>query len=171
MDNIYIRFGTKLYRHIVGIPRGTNCAPLEADLVLFCYERDFMKYLSSDNQADIIKALNSTSRYLDDLLNTDNPNFKGIVNQIYPPELQLNKANTSDTEAPVLDLHLIISNGFVSSKIYDKRDDFDFDIVNFPFLDGDVPRRPSYEVYTQQKKSSAQMGFRVNSVLTRDSCI
>ena len=70
-----------------------------------------------------------------------------MVNQIYPSELQLNKANTSDTEAPFLDLHLSISNGFVASKIYDKRDDFDFDIVNFPFLDGDVPRRPSYGVY------------------------
>ena len=67
-----------------------------------------------------------------------------MVNRIYPPELQLNKANTSDTEAPFLDLHLSISNGFVSAKIYDKRDDFDFDIVNFPFLDGDVPRSTSY---------------------------
>ena len=73
--------------------------------------------------------------------------FEGMVNQIYPPELQRNKANTSDTEAPLLDLHLSISNGFVSSKIYDKRDDFDFDIVYFPFLDGDVPRLPSYGVY------------------------
>ena len=73
-----------------------------------------------------------------------------MVNQIYPSELQLNKANTSDTEAPFLDLHLSISNGFVSSKIYDKRDDFDFDIVNFPFLDGDAPRRPSYGVYISQ---------------------
>ena len=78
--------------------------------------------------------------------------FEGMVNQIYPSELQLNKANTSDTEAPFLDLHLSISNGFVSSKIYDKRDDFDFDIVNFPFLDGDVPRRPSYGVYISAHK-------------------
>ena len=59
-----------------------------------------MKNLSIDNQADIIKAFNITSRYLDDLLNIDNPYFEGMVNQIYPPELQLNKANTSDTEAP-----------------------------------------------------------------------
>ena len=66
-----------------------------------------------------------------------------MVNQIYPSALQLNKPNTSDTEAPFLDLHLSISNGHVSSKIYDKRDDFEFDLVNFPFLDGDVPRRPS----------------------------
>ena len=87
-----------------------------------------------------IEAFNSTSRYLDDLLNIDNPYFEGMVNQIYPSELQLNKANISDTEAPFLDLHLSVANGFVSSKLYDKRDDFDFDIVNFPFLDGDVPR-------------------------------
>ena len=96
LDNIYIRFGTKFYRHIVRIPMGTNFAPLVADLCLFCYERDFMKYLSNDNQADVIKAFNST-QYLDDLLNIDNPYFEGMVNQIYPPELQLNKANTSDT--------------------------------------------------------------------------
>ena len=70
-----------------------------------------------------------------------------MVNQIYQPELQLNKANTSDTEAPYLDLHISISNSFVSSKMYDKRDDLDFDIVNFPCLDGDIPRRPSYGVY------------------------
>ena len=60
LDNIYIRFGTKLYRQIVGIPKGTNCV---ADLFLFCYERDCIKDLSSDNQADVIKAFNSTSRY------------------------------------------------------------------------------------------------------------
>ena len=132
MDNIYIRFGTKLYRQIVGIPMDTDCAPLVADLFLFCYERDFIS-LSNDNQADIIMAFKSTSRYLDDVLNIDNPYFEEMVNQIYPPELQQNKANTSDTEAPFLDLHLSISNGFVSSKIYDKRDDFDFAIVNFPF--------------------------------------
>ena len=73
-----------------------------------------------------------------------------MVNRIYPPELQLNKANTSDTEAPFLDLHLSISNGFVSSKIYDKRDDCDFDIENFPFLDGEVSHSTSYGVYIYQ---------------------
>ena len=96
------------------------------------------------------EAFKSTSRYLDDLSNIDNPYFEGMVNRIYPPELQLNKANTSNTEAPFLDLHLSISNGFVSSKIYDKRDDFDFDIVNFPFLGGDVPRSTSHGVYISQ---------------------
>ena len=147
MDNIYIRFGTKLYRQIVGIPMGTNCASLVADLFLFCYERDFMTTLSDVKQAEIIEAFKSTSRDLDDLLNIDNPYFEGMV---IKTDLQLNKANTSDAEAPFFDLHLSISNGFVSSKIYDKRDDFDFDIVNFPFLDGDVPRSTSYGVYISQ---------------------
>ena len=108
-----------------------------------------MTSLSNDNQADIIEAFNSTSRYLDDLLNIDNPYFEGMVNQIYPPELIMNKANTSDTEAHFWIFYLSISNGFVS-KIYDKRDDFVFDIANIPFLDGDVPRRPSFGVYISQ---------------------
>ena len=139
---IYIRFGTKLYRQIVGIPMGANCAPLVADLYLYFYERDFMNSLNHDNQADVIEAFTSTFRYLDDLLNIDNLYFEDMFNQIYPPELQLNQANNTDSEAPFF--------GFVSSKIYDKRDDFDLDIVNFPFLDGDVPRRASYEVYISQ---------------------
>ena len=58
LDNIFIRFGTKLYRQVVGIPMGTNCAPLVADLFLFCYERDFMMSLSDDKQADVIDAFN-----------------------------------------------------------------------------------------------------------------
>ena len=82
LDNIYIRFGTKLYRQIVGIPMGTNCAPLVAVLFLFCYERDFMTSLSDVKQAEIIEAFKSTSRYLDDLLNIDNPYFEGMVNRI-----------------------------------------------------------------------------------------
>ena len=73
--------------------------------------------------------------------------FSDVLKKVNPTELQLNKANSSDTEAPFLDLYLSLTNGIVSSKIYDKRDDFNFEIVNFPFLDGDVPRSPSYGVY------------------------
>ena len=109
-----------------------------------------MDRLNHDNQADVIESFKSASRYPDDLLNIDHLYFESIVNQIYPPELQLNKANATDTEAHVLDLHLSITNGFVSFKNYDKRDDFHFDIVNFPFLDGDVPRRASCGVYISQ---------------------
>ena len=144
LDNIYIRFGSKLYRQIVGITMGTNCAPLVADLFLFCYERDFMLSLSEDNQSGVIEAFNSTSRYLDDLLNIDNNFFDSMVNRIYPSELQLNKA------------------------INDKRDDFDFDIVNFPFLDGDVSRSASYGVYISQLIRFARVSSHVDDFNTRN---
>ena len=75
LDNTFIRSGTKLYRKVVGIPMGTNCAPLVADLFLLCYERDFMMSLSDDKQADVIDAFNITSRYLDDILNINNVYF------------------------------------------------------------------------------------------------
>ena len=109
-----------------------------------------MLSLSEDNQSDVIEAFSSTSWYLDDLLNIDNNFFDSMVNHIYPSELQLNKVNVSDTEASFSDLLLSISDGFVKTKIYDKRDDFDFDIVNFSFLDSDVPRSTSYDVYISQ---------------------
>ena len=129
---------------------GTNCAPLVADSFLFCYERDFKMSLSDDKQYDVIDAFNTTSRYLDDILNINNVYFDNMVSQIHPSVLQLIKVSTSDTEAAFLDLHLSISNDIVSSKMYNKRDDFDFEIVNFPFLDGDVPRSTSYGIYKSQ---------------------
>ena len=89
--------------------------------------------LSDDKQADIRDAFNTTSRYLDDILNIINVYFYTMVSQIYHSELQLNKANTSDTKAAFLEFYLSISNEIVSTKIYDKSDDFDFEIVNFPF--------------------------------------
>ena len=79
---------------------GTYCAPLVTDWFLFCYERDFMMSLSDNNQADVIEAFNSTSSYLDNLLNIDSPYFEQMVGQIYPTELHFNKANSFDTEAP-----------------------------------------------------------------------
>ena len=150
---------------------GTNCAPLVADLFLFCYQRDSMPSLSDDNQFEVIEAFNSTSRYLDDLLNIDNNFFDSMVNHIYPSELQLNKANVSDTEASFMDLHLSISDDFVKTKVFDKRNDFDFDIVNFPFLDGDVPRSTSCGVYSSQLIRFARVSSHVDDFNTRNKVL
>ena len=150
---------------------GINSAPLVADLFLFCYERDFMLSLSEDNKFDVTDAFNSTSRYLDDLLNIDNDFFDSMVNHIYPSERQLHKANVSDFDASFLDLHLSISDGFVKTIIYDKRDDFDFDIVNFPFLDGDVPRSTSYDVYISQLIRFARVSSHVDAFNTRNKVL
>ena len=106
-------------------------------------------------------------------MNIDNLYLEGMVNQIYPTELQLKKANISDsdTEAPFLDLHLSVAKGFVSSEIYDKRYDSDFDIVNFPFLDGDVPRRASYGVYISQLIRFARVCNHVTDFNARNKCL
>ena len=98
LDNIYIRFGTKLFRQTVGMPMGTKCAPPAADLFLFRYERAFMMSLSEEKQSEVIEAFNSTSRYFDDLLNIDNKYFDSFISQINPSELFLiYKANSSET--------------------------------------------------------------------------
>ena len=101
-------------------------------------------------------------------MNIDNPYFESMVNQMYPPELQLNKANTTDTEAPFLDLSN--ANGFVTSKIYDKRDDSDFDTVNFQFLDGEVPRR-AYGVYISQLVRFARVCNHVADFNASNKCL
>ena len=91
-----------------------------------------------------------------------------MVSQIYPSELQLDKANTSDTEAACLDLHLLISNDIVSTKVYDKRDDFDLKIVHFPFLDGDVPRSISYGVYISWLDLLEHLAMLLTSTLAKN---
>ena len=100
-------------------------------------------YLSGDKDAEIIETFNSTARYLEDLLNIDNTYFNSMVNRIYSSELRLNKAHSSDTEVSFLDFY------FRWFCFY-KRDEFDFDAVGSPFLDGDIPRATSYGVYISQ---------------------
>ena len=91
-----------------------------------------------------------TSRYLDDIFTIDNPEFAEHIPDIYPRELQLNKANTSDKETSFLDLNIKVVGSNIHTSVYDKRDDFGFPIVNFPWLSGDVPRLPSYGIYISQ---------------------
>ena len=130
-----------------------------------------MMSLSDDKQADVIDAFNISSSYLDAISDINNVYFDNISSQIYPSELQLNKANTSDTEVAFLDLHLSISNNIVSTKIYDKHDDFDFETVNAPFLDGDVPRSTSYGVYISQLICFARASSYVADFNTRNTLL
>ena len=130
-----------------------------------------MMSFSDDKQADIVDACNTTYRYLDDILNIDNVYFDNMVSQVYHSELHLNKANASDTENAFLDLHFSISNHIVLSKMYDKRDDFDFEIVNFPFLDGDVPRSTSYGVYISQLIHFSRTSSHVSDFNTRNKLL
>ena len=108
---------------------------------------------------------------MDDILNSNNVYCDNLQSQMYPSENQLNKANTSDKEAAFLDLLMSISNDIVSAKIYDKRDDFDFEIVNFPFLDGVVPRTTSYGVYIFQLNRFARASSYVTDFNTRNKLL
>ena len=130
-----------------------------------------MMSLSGDKQADIIDAFNTISRYLDDIISINNVYFDNMVGQIYPSELQLDKVNTSDTKVTFLDLHLSNSNDIVSTKIYDKRDNFDFEIVNFPILDGDVPGSTSYGVYISQLICFARASSHVADFITHNKLL
>ena len=105
------------------------------------------------------------------MLNINNVYSDSMVSQIYPSELQLNKTNTFDTEAAFLNLHLSISKNIVSTEIYDKRDDFDFEIINFPFLDGDVPRSTSYGVYISQLIRVARASSHVADLNTHNKLL
>ena len=124
MENIYVQFDCMVYQQIVGIPMGTNCAPLIADLFLYCYERDFMSSLKKSKRFDFIDKFNDTSRNLDDIFTIDNLAFAEHIPDIYPRELQLNKANTSDTETSFLDLDIKVIGSNIHTSIYDKRDDW-----------------------------------------------
>ena len=109
-----------------------------------------MMPLTDDQRAYIIQGFNIKSRYLDDILSIHYTLFDDILIQMYSSELQLNIANTPDTKAVFLDLHFSVSNDIVSTKIYDKYGDFDYEIVSFPFLDGDVTHSTSYGFYICQ---------------------
>ena len=109
-----------------------------------------MSNLHKSKQYDLIDMFNDTSRYLDDIFTIDNPEFEKHIPDIYPTELQLNKAITSDKETSFLDLNIKVVGSDVHTSVYDKRDDFGFPIVNFPWFSGDVPRLPSYVVYISQ---------------------
>ena len=147
---MYVQFGGMVYQQIVGIPMGTNCAPPIVNLFLYCYERDFMSNPQKSKWFDLIDKCNDTSLYLDDIFTIDNPEFAEHIPDIYPRELQLNKANTSDKETSFLDLNIKVIGSNIHTSVYDKRNDFGFSIVNFPLLSGDVPSLPSYGIYISQ---------------------
>ena len=109
-----------------------------------------MSNLHKSKQYDLIDMFNDTSRYLDDIFTIDNPEFEKHIPDIYPTELHLNKAITSDKEISFLDLDIKVVGIDVHTSVYDKRDDFGFPIVNIPRFSGDVPRLPSYVVYISQ---------------------
>ena len=128
---------------------GTNCAPLLADLFLYSYEAEFIQKLLHKKNKSLAVAFNSTFRYIDDVLSINNDRFHSYVDSIYPSELEIKDTTESSTSASYLDVLLNIdSGGKLTTQLYDKRDDFNFAIVNFPYTCSNIPLSPAlWRVY------------------------
>ena len=146
VDNIFVVFAGKVFQQTVGIPMGTNCAPLLADIFLYSYEADFIVFTLNGKETFSI-----TYSYIDDVLSINNPEFENYLGQMYPAELEIKDTTESITSASYLDLLLSIGrDGQLHTSIYDKRDDFNFHITNFPFLSSNIPSSPAYGVFISQ---------------------
>ena len=168
IDNIYVELGGQIFRQTIGIPMGTNCAPLLADLFLYSYEAEFIQQLLANKKKNIAQKFNHTFRYIDDVLSLSNPSFGNYLHQIYPDELNIKNTTDTNHSASYLDLMLKIDhNKVLTTKLYDKRDDFDFSIVNFPFLDSNIPSSPAYGVYMSQLIRYARACSNYNDFSTR----
>ena len=133
----------------MGIPMGTDCAPLLANLFLFYYEYKYMKNLIKTNLI-VAKKFSYTMRYIDDLLTLKNSGFQHAVHEIYPTELEIKNTTECPTSLSYLDVLITIDNGKYTTAVFDKRDSFTFNIVNFPHMSSNIPAKPAYGVYISQ---------------------
>ena len=148
---------------------GTNCAPLLADLFLYSYEAEFIQSLLRSDKKTIAKSFNFTYRYIDDVLSLNNPKIGDYLEGIYQAELEVKDTTESINSASYLDLQLEYDiQGKLNLKLYDKRDDFNFPIVNFPFLSSNIPASPAYDVYASQLIRYARASSEYRSFLHRD---
>jgi hypothetical protein len=148
IDNIYVTFGDKLFRQQNGIPMGTDGAPFLANLFLYSYEYEWIDTQRKNKNFHILKYFRGCSRYIDDILMINNDDqMKKCMSEIYPEGLILVPDDSDGLTTPFLDLQITIENNTISTSIFDKRDTFDFPIVNFPTLSGNIPKKSSYGVF------------------------
>ena len=142
--NSYFKLGNKLFRQDIGIPMGSDPAPAFANLFLFHYESAWLKSIRKSNNI-LARKFGQVFRYIDDLLAlNDGHSFEQYHHQIYPPELQLNKENVDDTSTDFLDMHIEIKDGVFTTRLFDKRDHFGFNITRLPYRDSNIPARMFY---------------------------
>ena len=140
-----IMLGGRVYQQTVGIYMSTNCDPILTDLLLYSYEADFIHGLLQKNEKKLARSFSFTFRYIDNVLSLNSSRFGDFVDRIYPIDLEIKDTIYTDRCVSYLDLHLEIdSEEWLSTKLYDKRDDFNFPIVNFPFICSNIPAAPAY---------------------------
>ena len=149
LDNIYVKYSKDIYRQVVGIPIGLDSGQDIANLLLFCYESDYVEKLSRENMV-LARKFNFNRRYIDDLFVANFPEFKDHIYKIYPRELEIKLESNNPLEVSYLDLHIVSQNSNLIFTVYDKRDDFNFAIVNYPFIDSCIPIKSALGVYISQ---------------------
>jgi hypothetical protein len=165
IDKIFVSFGGTLFQQVVGIPMGTNCVPLLADLFLYSYESEFLQQLVKDKKIHESRAFNFTYRYIDDVLSINNSRFAEFLPLI---ELEVKENTDTSSSASFLDLYLQFDDsGQISTKIYDKRYDFNFEIINFPNMCSNIPTSPAYGVYISQLIRYARASSNYSDFLKR----
>ena len=169
--NIFVKFGVHLFCQVIGIPVGTDCAPLLADLFLYSYENDFPDNMMRCGHRKLAVSFNLCFRYVDDQIVFNNKKFWEYIKDIYPSQLNVGKTNQSENLASYLDLTFTIEkDGKLSTKLYDKRDDFDLHTINFPFLSSNIPSGPCYGVYISQLIRYARCCFWGHIILREEIC-
>ena len=152
IDNCYIVFKGKVYRQNIGVPMGIDPAPFIANLFLHFYENRYVYSLINSGNLYNAKKLANNFRYLDDLLGLNDKGFFSQVNStIYPVELALSRTDRDGTQADYLDMNIDINGNFFNSKLFDKRDSFNFRVINFPCITySNIPSIPSYGIFISQ---------------------
>ena len=151
VDNIYVTFGGQLFRQIVGISMGTNCAPLLADLCLYSYENKFSDKLIKEGKRKLARKINLSYGYIDDIISFYNKRFNEFISDIYPKELTIYETAESTSLAAYLDLLFTRDeNNNITTKLHGKRDALGFHLVNLPFMSSNIPSAPAYGVYASQ---------------------
>ena len=118
VDNIHVRFGGQLFRQMVGIPMGTNCAPLLDDLLLYSCENEFLDKLIKESKRKLARKFNLSYHYIHDLISFNNKRFKEFISDIYPKELTIFETMESTSVASYLDLLFIFKSLGSPSSIY-----------------------------------------------------
>ena len=150
IDNIYVVCGDSLFKQDIGIPMGTDCAPFLANLFLYAFECKWLLKKFEDKDFDTLNKFKHCFRYIDDLLCLNNDELmENVMTDIYPKELALT-SDHADFQSHYLDLDIMIKNDKFHTKLFDKRDAFNFQIVNFPDLSGNIPNKHSYGVFVSQ---------------------
>ena len=167
IDNSYVYYHNVVYRQVIGIPMGTNCAPFLANIFLHVYEYEYLRNLVNNGNIITAKNLSKTFRYQDDCVSiNDDGVFKSHYEKMYPPEMVLKCTNISKATCTFLDTRISIFRGKFRYKSYDKRNDFNFNIANYPHLDGNVPISTSYGVYMSQLVRFCDINLEICSFLS-----